>query len=197
MRPTKAAVGGPAFVRAAAGKDVLAAAALACYTAHAAVHLWRGEPYDLLWGCHVAAVLVGAGLWTSNGALNAIGLLWACFGLPIWLIYTFAGGEFMPTAILTHVGALALGIAGVRLLGMPGGVWWKAVAAYLALWAVTRLVTPPRANVNLAFGVWPGWEDRFASYPIYFATLFTAGALTFLVGEQIFKRIPRAEAARA
>ena len=172
-------------------------AAFACYAAHAVVHLARGEPYDLLWGCHLAVLLVGAGLWTGKAAINAIGLLWACIGLPIWLIYTFTGGEFMPTSVLTHVGGFALGIAGVRRLGMPAGVWWKALAAYLTLWAVTRALTPPQANVNLAFGVWPGWEDSFPSYPIYFATLFASGALTFLAGEQLFRRVPRAQAAGA
>jgi hypothetical protein len=172
----------------------LAIAAFCSYLAHAAVHLNRGEPYDLLWGCHVAVVLVGAGLLAARPILNAIGLLWGCFGLPIWLIYLFTGGEFMPTAVLTHVGAIAFGVAGVRVLGLPRGVWWKALCAYLALWAVTRVVTPPGANVNLAFSVWPGWEDRFASYPAYFATLLVTSALTFLIGEQIFKRIPRREA---
>jgi hypothetical protein len=171
--------------------------ALGCYATHAAVHLHRGEPYDLLWGCHLAVVLVGAGLLWTMPALNAVGLLWSCFGLPIWLIDAFTGGEFMPSATLTHVGALVIGIAGVRLLGCPRGVWWKALTAYVALWAITRAVTPPQANVNLAFAVWPGWEDRFPSYPIYFATLFASGAATCLAGELVFRRVPRAQAVAA
>ena len=51
------------------------------------VHLRRGEPYDLLWACHLAVLLVAAGLLLQRPALNAVGLLWACFGLPIWLLY--------------------------------------------------------------------------------------------------------------
>jgi hypothetical protein len=176
---------------------VLAGVAFACYAAHASVHLSRGEPYDLLWGCHLAVLLVGAGLWTASAALNAVGLLWACFGMPIWLIYTFTGGEFMPTSLLTHAGAIAIGVAGVRLLGMPAGTWWKAMAGYLALWGITRAVTPRPANINLAFSVYPGWETRFTSYPIYFATLLVCGAVTFAVGETILRRIPRAAAEHA
>ena len=155
------------------------------------MHLRRGEPYDLLWGCHIATLLVAAGLWRRNARLNAVGLLWACFGLPIWLLYTFTGGEFMPTALLTHVGGLVIGIYGVRVLGLPRGSAWTASAAYIGLWLLTRAVTPESANINLAFHVHPGWEDRFATYPIYFATLVAGGAFAFVMGECVFRQIPR------
>ena len=118
-------------------------------------------------GCHLAVLLVAAGLLIRSASLNAIGLMWSIFGLPFWLIYIFTDGEFTPTAALTHFGGLVIGIYGIRLLGMPRGSAGKALVAYLGLWALTRLVTPDSANVNLAFHVWPGWEDRFPSYPIY------------------------------
>ena len=171
-------------------RRALASLAIFFYTTHAVVHLLRGEPYDLLWGCHLATLLVAAGLFLPNATLNAIGLLWSCFGLPIWLIYTFTGGEFMPTAMLTHVGGLCIAIYGVRLLGLPRGSAWKAFGAYFALWLVTRLITPESANVNLAFQVHPGWEDRFSTYPIYVATLGAYGALAFALGEILFRQIP-------
>jgi hypothetical protein len=172
-------------------RRVLAVVAVLFYILHAFVHLRRGEPYDLLWGCHLAALLVSAGLLLGSATLNAVGLLWSCFGLPIWLIYTFTGGEFMPTAALTHVGALVIGLLGVRLLGFPRGTAWKALAGYIGLWAVTRVLTPESANVNLAFYVHPGWEQPFGSYPVYFATLLAAGTLTFVAAEQVLRRIPR------
>ena len=178
-------------------RRTLAVAAFACYAIHASVHLSRGEPYDLLWGCHIAVILVGVGLLSSQPALNAVGLLWGCFGLPIWVIDNVTGGEFMPSATLTHVGAVAIGLAGVRLLGCPDGVWWKALATYLGLWLVTRVATPAAANINLAFSVWPGWERWFPNYPAYFTTLLVTGALTFFTGELLVRRIPRLEAAAA
>lgn len=169
----------------------LAALAVLFYAVHGLVHLRRGEPYDLLWGCHVAALLIAAGLLGRNATLNAVGLLWACFGLPIWLLYTFTGGEFMPTAMLTHVGGLVIGVYGVRLLGLPRGSAWKALAGYGGLWLLTRAITPESANINLAFHVHPGWEDRFTTYPIYFATLLVGGAFAFVTGEAVFRHIPR------
>ena len=167
----------------------LAVLAIGCYAAHAAVHLRRGEPYDLLWACHLAVLLVAAGLLLQRPALNAVGLLWGCFGLPIWLLDIVTGGEFMPTATFTHVGALVIGICGVRLLGFPRGSAWKALAGYLGLWVLTRAFTPASANINLAFHVHPGWEQYFPNYPGYFATLLIAGALTFALAEQAFRHI--------
>jgi hypothetical protein len=170
-------------------RRLLGFVAIAFYVLHALVHLSRGEPYDLLWGCHLAVLLVAAGLLRNNASLNAIGLLWSCFGLPLWLIYTFTGGEFMPTAALTHLGAFVIGLYGVSRFGIPRGSAWQALAAYLALWALTRAITPESANINLAFSVWPGWEGRFPTYPIYFATLLVSGAVTFAITEALVRRI--------
>lgn len=171
---------------------LLGVVAIVCYALHALVLLSRGQPYDLLWGCHLAALLVAAGLLTRNALINAIGLLWACFGFPLWLIYAFTDTDFMPTSTLTHVGAVVIGLYGVRRLGIPRGSAWKAGVAYLALWALTRLVTPESANVNLAFRAWRGWEDRFPSYPIYFGMLAVIGALTFTITELLFRKVAAA-----
>jgi hypothetical protein len=170
-------------------RRALAFLAIVFYALNALVYLSRGEPYHLLWGCHLAVLLVAAGLLIRSASLNAIGLMWSVFGLPFWLIYIFTDGEFTPTAALTHLGGIVIGIYGIRLLGMPRGSAGKALAAYLGLWALTRLVTPESANVNLAFHVWPGWEDRFPSYPIYLATLLVSGVLTFAITESFFRRI--------
>lgn len=154
-------------------------AAFACYAIHAAVHLQRGQPYDLLWVCHIAALLVGSGLLLRNATLNAIGFLWSCLGVPLWLVDIAAGGELIPTSPLTHLGALALGLFGVRKLGMPRGAAMKALAAFAALWALCRAVTPPAANINLAFRVHDGWEPYFSSYALYYATLLVIAAVVF------------------
>lgn len=170
-------------------QKTLGVLAIVFYVIHGAVHVRRGEPYDLLWACHVAAIFVGVGLLLNNATLNAIGLLWACFGIPLWLVDVFTGGEFMPTASLTHIGALVIGIYGVRRMGMQRGSGWKALAAYVVLWIMTRAITPSAANINLAFRVQPGWEPRFPSFPLYFAMLFLAGAVTFMAGEYAFARV--------
>ena len=159
--------------------------AFVCYAVHAAVHLHRGQPYDLLWGCHIAALLVGLGLLLRNATLNAIGFLWSCLGIPLWILDIATGGEFIPTSPLTHVGAFVLGFIGVRKLGMPRLAAMKALAAFAMLWVVCRVVTPPAANINLAFRVHSGWEAYFPSYALYFVMLLVIAAVVFTAVERV------------
>lgn len=173
----------------------LGSVAIGCYVVHAAVHLGRGEPQDLLWGCHIAALLVGFGLLFGSATMNAIGLLWSCYGTPLWILYLVTGGELIPASILTHGAALIIGAIGVRRMGMPRGAAWKAVAAYAVLWMVTRALTPPWANVNLAFSVYEGWQRWFPSYPIYLALLLLIGFAAFALAEYVLALLARRERA--
>jgi len=170
-------------------RQTLGVAAILLYSAHAVVLIHRGEAHDLLWGCHVAVLFVGAGLLASSARLNSIGLLWSCFGMPLWVLYAFTGGEVLATSALTHIAAFVIGTYGVRLLGIPRASAWAALGAFLTLWVITRAATPAAANVNLAFSVHPGWERVFPAYPIYFVALFTGAAMTFATAEYAFRRI--------
>lgn len=154
-------------------------AALAFYAIHAGQHLVRGHPEDLLWACHLGAVLVGVGILIRSATLNAVGFLWLCMGTALWAIDLSAGGEFIPTSLLTHVGGLAVGGVGVFRLGMPRHAWWKAILAFLILQQLSRWFTSAETNVNLAFGVASGWEDVFPSHLAYLALLVAVGAAAF------------------
>lgn len=180
------------------------AAALACYSAHAIFHLINGRPEDLLWACHLGAALVGIGLLVAAGSgiraassvglsvcgamLNGIGTLFLILGTPLWLMDLAGGGVFYPTSSLTHLGGLAIGLYGVRRLGMPRGVWWKAIAAMIGLILLCRLVTPPQSNVNVAFAVYASAAKIFSSHLVYLATMLSAAAAYFFVVEYALRR---------
>lgn len=166
----------------------LGLAAIGCYAIHAAFHLLNGRPEELLWSCHLGALLVGVGLLWSSPITNGIGLLFLCMGTPLWLLDLVGGGVFYPTSSFTHLGGLAIGLCGARRLGMPSGTWWKAVLALLALILVCRLVTPPSANVNVAFAIYPGMEKVFPSHPVYLATMMCLAGGYFFVSEFLFRR---------
>jgi len=163
-------------------------AALVCYAIHAAFHLVHGRPEELLWACHLGAALVGAGLLSSSPTINGIGLLFLCMGTPIWLMDLAGGGEFYPTSCFTHLGGLAIGLYGARRLGLPSGTWWKAVTALITLILVCRLVTPQRANVNVAFAIYAGLEKVFPSHLVYLVIMMGAAAGYFLVLEWALRR---------
>ena len=165
-----------ARTRAAAG-----VVAILFYGLRAALYLGTGEPYNLLWSCHLACLLVGIGLLASSATLNAIGFLWVVVGIPFWILDLATGGRFVAVSLLTHFGALLLGGFGIRSLGWPDGMWWKAILALAGLQVATRLINPPDGNVNLAFAVWPGWERYFPSHGVYLLLLGSLTAAVFFV----------------
>jgi len=133
----------------------LGAVAIIFFAVHAGYHAARGNPENAVWMCHLATLGIGVGLVGRWPALNAIGVLWLAAGVPLWMVYLAAGGEFFPTSILPHVGGLALGVVGLTRLGAPAGVWAAALVALIVLVLACRVATPERADVNLAFTIWP------------------------------------------
>ena len=163
-------------------------AASICYAIHFVFNFCRGQLEDLLWVCHVGAALVAVGLLTSSATVNGLGALFLCLGTPLWLLDVAGGGEFNPTSCFNHLGVFGLGLCGVRRLGMPRGVWLKASVALITLIAFSRLATPAAANVNLAFAIHPGWENRFPSHRVYLATNIAASVGYFFGLERLLRR---------
>ena len=163
-------------------------AASVCYAIHFVFNFCRGRPEDMLWICHAGAALVAGGLLFSAATVNGVGVLFLCLGTPVWLMDVVSGGEFNPTSCCNHLGVFGLGLYGVRRLGMPRGTWTKAAVSLVALVAFSRLATPASANVNLAFAVYPGWENRFPSHPVYLITIIAASVAYFVGTELLLRR---------
>jgi hypothetical protein len=153
------------------GWAALGVASVSFYAVHAGQYLVRRQAENALWICHLAALMVGIGVLSGRPNLTAIGTLWLLMGLPLWLYDLGSGGEFVPTSLLTHVGGLIVGLVALKKQGLPEGLWWKAPAASLPVLAVSRLFTPPAANINLVHRAHPGSESLFPSHALYLAAL--------------------------
>ena len=161
--------------------------AYALYALHAAYFLYNGRPGNLLWGCHMAALGVGTGLLLRSPVFNGLGVLSLVFGTPLWILDFTTGGEFLPTSMGTHLGGLALGIAGVRSLGIPRFTWVKLVGLTAFLMWLSYLVTPVAENVNLAQGPPKGWENTFPGYPLFGVIVLGSAALQFGLAEVVLR----------
>jgi hypothetical protein len=106
----------------------------------------------------------------------------------MWLLDVVTGSGLILTTFLPHVVCTTVALLAARRLGMPRRSWLYATAAMLALAAVTRIATPPPANVNLVFAVWKGWEAYFPRYELYFALVVSGAAATFFVVERALAR---------
>ncbi len=168
---------------------ILGALPVFFYAIHAGFWVVRGVPENALWTCHIASFLIGAGMIFLRPRLAAVGLLWVMMGLPLWILDLSAGGEFLPTSALTHVGAPATALFFFRRTAFPRGSWWRAVLVLGLLVLLTRLITPAEENVNLAHGIWKGWEGTFYhSHALYVGFFLCVSGLSFLAGEFLLGR---------
>lgn len=162
--------------------------AIVFFLIHAAVLVHAGEPYHILWSCHLACLMVGIALLTGLPWLHAVGFFWLTMGVPLWLLNVLTSRDYMLTSTLSHIGGLIVAIYGLRFETMPRFSWTAATAGLIVLGFVSRLVTPQHANVNLSFAVWQGWEDKFPSYFWYVVMLLASAAVSFWTLELIVRR---------
>jgi hypothetical protein len=153
------------------------------YVVHAAHLIARGEAGDLLWACLLGSLIVGFGMLLRLPVLNAVGFLWVAVGVVVWILYLAGGGELLATSFLPHVGGVLLGYVGIRKLGLPRQVWWKAGVLLALVHLLSRFTTPEQANVNLAFSIHPGWEPYFPSHVVYVLCVFVFYVACFVAVE--------------
>ena len=171
---------------------VLAALALLLFCFHCAEHLRRGELGDLLWA--VQRRHAGAGRGCTSGGRGWWRWRRLAVGQRVALDRGRAGrGQPDRQRDFTHVGSLAVSIGG-RALGLPPRSWLRATGGLALLVALSRLLTAPARNVNLAFAVSPGWQGRFGSHALYLTLLLLFAAAVFLAVERAWLRDVRRQA---
>lgn len=171
------------------GLTALGAAAVCFYAVHAGQYLYRRQPENLLWICHLGSLLVGVALLTRQGTLNAIGTLWLLVGLPLWVYDLTRGSTALWTSILTHLGGPVIGLIGVRKLGVPTGMWWKSLAGLAPVYLLSRWLTPPAENINLSHAIYPGSERHFPNYLSYVLSLAALYAISAGLFQVVARRL--------
>lgn len=145
----------------------------------AVYHIRNNESYHILWTCHMACLVLGAGLMFNRPLVTATGFFWLCFGVPLWLLNVLTGSPLILLSVPTHIGGLLIGLWGVKRGGIPKYTWVFAGVSLIVLGVVSRFVTPFDANVNLSHAIWKGYEAYYPSYVVYVASVSTSGVATF------------------
>ena len=154
------------------------------------IHYWRiNELAHMFWMCNIGNLLLAIGLFFNQRQLMRIAIIWTIPGLLIWFIYVVLSWGVFFTSTLAHVGGLIVGMVVLRKIGMTRNVWLYAFGWYLAVQLLSRLLTAPRFNVNLAHQIQPGWDSIFGSYWKFWIvlTLVVGGTLWLL--EILFRRL--------
>jgi hypothetical protein len=143
-------------------------------------HYWRIDQLGhLLWMCNIGNLLFAMGLFLENRVVVRLAAIWTIPGLLVWFIYVVLAWGMFLTSTLAHVGGLIVAMFALRKYRMDRTAWRWAFGWYLVIQLLSRFVTPPDLNVNLAHAIQPGWEQAFQSYWAFWLTL-TLVALVFL-----------------
>lgn len=123
---------------------------------HALTKLERGLLGEMLWACHVASLLAGLGMLARQTWLVATGTLFHLgVGIPAYVLDVIVLRNTTVTSVLVHVVPPLLGLRTLRRLqAWPRWTPLAAAALYLCLIPISRWLTEPALNVNLAFEPW-------------------------------------------
>ena len=154
----------------------------------AAIYVGKGEGWTVLWLCDICNVMLGLGLILDRPRWIWISPMWLVAGTPLWLLDDMARGELRANAVGIHLVSGALGLVAMRAGRVPGRVWPEAVGWLIAAQLVSRLVTPPELNVNLAHQVYPALAPWFPHYAAYWLFNVVAFALALMVLERVLRR---------
>lgn len=130
--------------------------ALGAYALHAAHKLEHGLFAEMLWACHVASLLIGLGILARSIPIVAVGTLFhVAVGFPAYLLDIIVLRSTTVTSVLIHTLPPLAGLALMRRES-PWPRWTPLAAGslYVALIPISRWLTDPALNVNLAFRPW-------------------------------------------
>lgn len=159
-----------------------------------AIHYWRfGGLGNLAWMCNVGNLLLAIGLFLNHRELIRAAAIWTIPGLVVWFWYVWLNGSTAWSSTAAHLGGLLVGLGVLRRVCMDRTAWIFAFAWYLFMQIVSRLLTSPELNVNVAHRIQPGWESAFGSFWKFWLvmTLVTAVGL-WLIGRVLLLIWPAA-----
>jgi len=154
------------------------------------IHYWRiSQMGHMLWMCNIGNLLMAIGLFTANRWLMRVAIIWTIPGLLIWFLYVVLTWGIFLSSTLAHVGGLVVGMIVLRQIGMEKRTWLYAFGWYLLVQLLSRLLTSPELNVNLAHSIQPGWEQRFSSYWQFWMVLTLLNGVVLWLLELAFLKL--------
>jgi hypothetical protein len=114
--------------------------------------------------CNIGNLLLAIGLFLNHKELIRATAIWTIPGLGIWFWFVWLDGSTSLSSTLAHVGGIIVGMIVLRRVRMDHIAWLYAFVWYLFMQLVSRRVTSPDLNVNVAHHIQTGWENTFSSF---------------------------------
>jgi hypothetical protein len=142
------------------------------------VHYWRiNQLGHMLWMCNIGNLVLALGLFFEKPLLVRVAAIWTIPGLFIWFFYVVLAWGVFFTSTLAHVGGIAVAAFALKTYRMDRNSWRYAFGWSLIVQLISRFLTAPELNVNLAHAVQPGFEHTFPSYWMFWLALTIATAV--------------------
>ena len=156
------------------------------------IHYWRfGGLGHLAWMCNVGNLLLAAGLFLYHKELIRAAAIWTIPGLVIWFWFVWLNGSTAWSSTLAHVGGIVVALIVLPRIRMDHIAWVYALVWYLFMQIVSRSVTAPDLNVNVAHRIQTGWENAFSNYWKFWLAMTTVvGVTLWLIGIVLAKIWP-------
>lgn len=158
-----------------------------------AIHYWSiNQLGHMMWMCNIGNLILAVGLFLNHSLLIRVAVIWMVPGMLVWIVYVLLAWGVFLTSTLAHVGGLLVGLIAIRRVGNDRWAWAYALAWYLVVQGLSRLLTSPELNVNVAHTVESGWRQSFDAYWKFWLvlTLITA-FLLWIIGWIFYKIWPQ------
>lgn len=152
-------------------------------------HANEGHPQHILWLCNLDNLLLAIAFLFKAPVFFRIAILWLIPGFPLWLIESYRNNDLPVSSVLAHFGALILGLFLLPRFGMKSWTWMPAVAYALFVQQICRWITPESLNINVAFSIYPGWENTFNHYWQFWVFIALESAAAMFLLAMLLSRI--------
>ena len=154
------------------------------------VHYWRIHQLGhMLWMCNIGNLVLALGLFFEKPLLVRVAAIWTIPGLFIWFFYVVLAWGVFFTSTLAHVGGIAVAAIALKTYRMDRNSWRYALGWSLLVQLLSRFVTAPELNVNLAHAVQPGFERTFPSYWMFWLALTVATAVSLWLSGLVWRAL--------
>ncbi|MBL8020693.1 MAG: hypothetical protein JNM27_13565 [Leptospirales bacterium] len=143
---------------------------------------------QILWWCNISNLLLGLAILAGNARGVWLASFMLILGTPIWLLDVWATGDFTIYSVFTHIISPGMGIYCVRRLAVTRGIWWQSMLYYFSLMLLSRMLTAPALNVNLAHDIYASAKPFIQNYWLYTAMNSSLLAVSLFITEKLASR---------
>jgi hypothetical protein len=145
-----------------------------------AVNLSFHSIENIVWWCNISALLTGVSLIFRMQQTALVGATFMIIGLAGWFMNVIINNMFENTiSYITHFSYACIAVYLFYKIPADHYLWLRCFVWYLLCQLFSRIFTSPAENINLAFSIWPGWDQFFENY-IPFWIFITLGCVVFL-----------------